>query len=288
MIHTKDGAERSLLPSRRGGDAGRLSGNPVANVYRYRYLVWQLVRSELQVEFRRSFLGMGWLLLVPLIAVGVWILLNGAGVVAPGDTAIPYPAYVLLSTSIWSFFAEAYRGCGRILEANGRLLLMTPFPAEVLAVTAIIAHLIRFVIPLLLNLAVLLLFGVRFTWLALFFPLALLPLLLTGAGLGLLMAPLRLIASDISRLSDEAIRLLMFLTPIVYSPKIAVSILADIIAVNPLTYLIGFPRDLLTVGEWFEPSIFALLAVVSLLFFLFCLYLFLNVEVGVRERLIAN
>jgi len=258
------------------------------NLRTYWFLVQQLVKVEMQVEFRRSFLGMGWLLIVPLVAVAVWILLNGAGVISPGDTGIPYPAYVLLSTSIWGFFAEAYRRCGRLIESYGRLLLSTPFPVETLFAQAVIVHLIRFVIPLGLNLLVLLIFGVRFTAAALLFPFALLPLLLLGCGFGLLIAPLRLIATDITRISDEGIRLLMYLTPIVYAPKVEISFLASIIALNPLTYLVGFPRDLLTKGQFFEPVTFGLCSLGSLLFFLIALWLFRTSEARVRERLIAN
>jgi lipopolysaccharide transport system permease protein len=38
----------------------------------------------------------------------------------------------------------------------------------------------------------------------------------------------------------------MYLTPIVYAPKVEVSFLANIISLKPLTYLVGFSRDLLT------------------------------------------
>lgn len=284
---TKEKHLSPLHQPRSGGLFGQI-GSVVANIKTHRFLVRQLVKIEMQVEFRRSFLGMGWLLIVPLVAVAVWMLLNGAGVISPGDTGIPYPAYVLLSTSIWGFFAEAYRRCGRLLESYGRLLLSTPFPVETLIAQAVIVHLIRFVIPLGLNLIVLLVFGIRFTSAILLFPFALLPLLLLGCGFGLLIAPLRLIATDITRISDEGIRLLMYLTPIVYAPRVEISFLASIIVYNPLTYLVGFPRNLLTNGQFYEPMAFGLCALGSLLFFLIALWLFRTSEARVRERLIAN
>jgi len=278
---------KPLHQQRYGGLVSQI-GSVTTNLRSHWFLVRQLVGVEMQVEFRRSFLGLGWLFIVPLIAVAVWILMNGAGVIDPGDTDVPYPAYVLLSTSIWGFFAEAYRRCGRLLESYGRLLLSTPFPIETLLAQAVIVHLIHFVIPLVLNLIVLLIFGVRFSPAALLFPFALLPLLLLGAGLGLLIAPFRLIATDISRISDEGMRLLMYLTPIVYAPRVDISFLAGIINLNPLTYLVGFPRSLLTSGQFYEPLLFTLCAVASMVFFLACLWLFRTSEARVRERLIAN
>ncbi|OAV44841.1 ABC transporter permease [Lewinella sp. 4G2] len=254
----------------------------------YRYLVRQLVRIDLVTEYRRSFLGLTWLILMPLVSVVIWILLNRAGVLEPGQMDIPYPAYVLLSTSIWGFFSELYKACAKILESNGRLLLMTPFPPQTFVVSALIVHLIRFAIPFGLNIIVLLLFGVKFTWAALLFPFALIPLLLLAAAIGLIASLLKIVAMDLSKLADEGIRLLMFLSPVVYSPKLEVGGLSFIIDINPLTYLISFPRELLTSGTFYRPGLFAICALASLLFFLFALRFFRLAEPRVRERLIAN
>ncbi|WP_187271159.1 ABC transporter permease [Neolewinella aurantiaca] len=254
----------------------------------YSLLVRQLSRVEIRAEFRRSLLGLGWMVLVPLVAVLVWVLLNQAGILNPGDTEVPYPAYVLLSTSVWGFFAEIYRACSRIQEKYGRLLLMTPFPIITLVAQAVVVHLIRFAIPLFLNVAVLWLFGVRFGLAALLFPFALIPLLLLGTGIGLLVSPLRIVVADISRMADEGIRLLMYLTPILYSPKLEIGILSDLVAMNPLTYLIGFPRDLLTNGTFFAPFYFGFFAVLSIVFFLIAFRIFQITEPRIRERLIAN
>ena len=246
------------------------------------------MRVDLVQEYRRSFLGLTWLLLLPLVTVGIWFLLNRAGVIEPGETDVPYPAYVLLSTSIWGFFAELYKACAKILESNGRLLLMTPFPSESFVVAAIGVHLIRFTVPFLLNVIVLLAFGVNFTWAALLFPLALIPLLLLGAAIGLISALLKIVAVDVSKIIDEGIRLLMFLSPVVYSPKIELGRLSFIIDVNPLTYLLSFPRDLLTSGTFFRPELFAVCTGAAILFFLLALRFFRLAEPRVRERLIAN
>lgn len=254
----------------------------------YRFLIQQLVRVNLHRDFKRSFIGLSWLVILPLIAMAVWILLNGAGIVDPGATDIPYPAYVLLSTSIWGFFMEIYRSTSQMLLQQGRLLVTTPFPQEILVAEQVIVHLIRFSIPFGLNIIVLLFFGVSFTWWALLFPFTLLPLLLLGLGIGLLISLMRLVATDIGTLVDEGMRVLMFLTPVVYTPQIQVGWLSDIVAINPLTYLISFSRDVLTNGTFYEPSWYLLCTAFSLLFFLFALRVYIVAQPRVIERLIAT
>lgn len=254
----------------------------------YRFFLKQLIKIDLHTEYKRSFIGLSWLLILPILAVLIWILLNSAGIVSPGDTGIPYPAYVLLSTSIWGFFSEIYRTTSRTLIENGKMMVITNFPIEVLVLQKVIVHLIRFSIPFLLNIIVLLYFGVSFSIAALLFPLSLIPLLLLGLSLGLVIAPLRVVAVDFSHLFDEFIRLLMFLTPIVYAPKIDISWLQSITHWNPLTYLIGFSRELLTEGKLFEAQIYVVCAIACFLFFLLSLRLFRSVQSRILERLITQ
>ncbi len=241
---------------------------------------------SLTTDYKRSFIGLTWLVILPLVSVVIWILLNGAGIIDPGDTSIPYPAYVLLSTSIWGFFAEFYRNVSRVFVTYGRMMSMVAFPRETALLEVLIVHLIRFSIPFALNLVVLLAFGVRFTWWALLFPLTLLPLLLAGAAIGLLVALLRIVAVDLSNLADESIRLLMFLTPVIYTPKLDLGALSFIIDLNPMTYLISFSRDLLTKGTFYRPELYLACVVGTTLFFLLSARIYRNAQARIIERLI--
>lgn len=251
----------------------------------YRFLVWQLVRANIIGGYKKSFIGLAWMFILPLLAVLVWIVLNGAGVVDPGDTGIPYPAYVLLSTSIWGFFLEIYKASSNAIVSNGRLMIMKDFPKEVLIMEKVLVHLINFSIPLALNIAVLLFFGVRFGWLSLLFPLSLLPLLLLGLGIGMIVSVLRVVAVDLCTMVDEGMKLLMFLTPIVYAPRIQAGWLSSFVQWNPLTYLIGFSRDLLAQDAFFEPTGYLFCSLLALLVFLLALVFFRATAKRVLERL---
>ncbi|MCB0565064.1 MAG: ABC transporter permease [Phaeodactylibacter sp.] len=262
--------------------------NIFKNIHAYSFFIRQLVRINILRDFKRSYIGLLWLFILPVLSVIIWILLNGAGIVEPGETGIPYPAFVLLSTSIWGFFAELYRSTSRIFTERGNMMIMARFPHEVLVVERILVHLIRFSIPFLVNIVVLLLFGVRFTWLALLFPLTLLPLLILGMAIGLVVSLLRVVAVDIASLADHGINFLMFLTPVVYAPTIGIGWLSEAIRFNPLTYLIGFSRDVLTQGAFYEPAAWGICTALALLFFLFAVRFFVMSEPKVIERLIDN
>jgi lipopolysaccharide transport system permease protein len=255
-------------------------------LFSFLFLVRQLVKIDITSAYRRSFIGLTWMVITPILSVVAWVLLRGAGILNPGDTGIPYPAYVLLSTSIWSFFLGAYQSTSQVLIAGSRLMVTVQFPHEVLVAKRIMVHLINFVIPFAVNLVVLMIYGVSFSWHLLIFPLSLLPLLLLGVSLGLIVALLRVVAFDFANLFDKAIQFLMFVTPIIYAPKVEIAGLATIIQYNPLTYLIGFSRDLLTKGTFYEPQTYALVSLGVLVLFLISYGFFVKFERDLVERMI--
>jgi len=254
----------------------------------YSFFTQQLVRISMLKDFKRSNIGLLWLFILPILSVISWVMLNGAGIIDPGDSAIPYPAYVLLSTSIWGFFVGIYQSTSNVLRNRGNMITMAHFPHEVLVMEKIWVHLIRFTIPFFINLVVLLLFGIKFTWVALLFPLTLLPLLILGVGMGLIISLFRIVAVDIAQVFDRGIGFLMFLTPVIYTDEIKIAWLSKVVAYNPLTYLVGFSRDVLTQGTFFEPASYSLCIFLTLIFFLFALRIFLLGEPRVIERLIGS
>ncbi len=233
------------------------------------FLVGQLVKADLVTDYKKSFLGLTWMFLLPLLSVLLWIGLHAAGIVDPGDTKIPYPVYVLLSTTLWNFFHEMYRAVSHVLHANARILLLKDFPISILLLKQVLVHLIRFSILMLINLLVIAGFGVHFSAWSILFPFSLLPLLMLATGLGLIIAIFRIVLVDVSTAFDEFMKLLMFLTPVIYSPGIEWPLLKEIVHWNPLSYLIGMARGILTnVGQESAVSysvsiIFALLTLIA-------------------------
>ena len=258
------------------------------NIKKYRYLISQLVRVDILAGYKKSYIGVFWMVIYPILSVIIWIILNSAGIIQPGEASIPYPAYVLLSTSIWGFFIGIYQSTSQIILGGGRMMIMNKFPQEVLIMNKLIVHLILFCIPFIVNVVVLLLYGVRLSWFSFLFPLALIPLLLAGMAIGLVVAILRVVSVDIVSVIDEFLKVLMFLTPIVYTPKLDISGLATFIEWNPLTYLVGFSRDLLIEGSFYEIQSSLVCSLGTFVAFIIAFVFFQTIGPKVLERLITN
>ncbi len=263
-----------------------LSG--IGQVWRhYRFLLHKLTVTSLTLPFKKSFLGAAWLFIQPVIVVLAWVLLHGAGLFDPGATGVPYPAYVLLSTSIWSLFTGLYQHTSQMLVGNAQVIMQHQFPREVFILEKMAVALFQFLIPFALSVLVLLLYGVGFTWHVILFPLAIIPLVLFGSALGILFAMIKAVTSDLTNFFDKAINLVMYITPVVYAADMGSPLLASIIRWNPLTYLLAFPRDLLVGAGWFAPVTFLWVSVASALFFLGTLWYFRKVQPLIMERMIA-
>jgi ABC-type polysaccharide/polyol phosphate export permease len=112
------------------------------------------------------------------------------------------------------------------------------------------------------------------------------PLFFIGAGLGLLVAVLGVVSSEIQKIFDVFLGLLILITPVVYSSKINNPTVQEILKWNPLTYLVGGIRDLMLYGSLKYPERFALTTGLSVLFFLFSWRIFFLSEEKVIEKIL--
>lgn len=229
---------------------------------------------------------MGWLFISPVLGIISWVLMNSTGILNPGDTGIPYPAYVLLSTSIWGLFMGFYGAAAGTLGAGGGFIMQVKYPHEALLIKQLAQHVASFLIGFLMNIVVLIFFGVIPSWKIIFFPVAVLPLLFLGAGIGLIIAVISIVAVEIQRIVDTAFGFLIFLTPVIYAPNQSSGFIQTVTHWNPLTYLVGGVRDLVVYGKIDDWQLFAYSSLFSLVVFIFSWRLFYVSEEKVIEKMI--
>lgn len=259
----------------------------VRNIIKSRELIWQLFRRDFLMSYKKSFLGFGWVIVSPIVGIVSWVFLNSAGVLQPGDTSIPFPAFVLLGSSIWGLFMGFYSSASATLTAGASFINQVKYPHEVLLIKQTTQHLANFTITFFVNILVLLIFGVVPSLGILLFPLAIIPLFFFGAGLGLIISVISVVTSDLTNIINIVLGFVFYLTPIVYLVnKIDNPILKLIIEINPLTYLVGSARDLIIDGTILYPDRYIFVVLGTFLFFLLSWRLFFVSEDKVIERMI--
>lgn len=223
------------------------------NVYNSRELIYQLYRRDLLMQYKKSFLGLGWMFFGPIMGIISWILMNAAGVLAPGDVGVPYPVYVLLSTSLWGLFMNFYSSTSQTLQVAQAYITQVNFHHEALLVKQGLQDLTNFSITLFMNLIIMFAFHVIPHWQIFLLPLFIIPMFMISATMGIIISVANTITTDIQRIASFLLSIFMFITPIIYSSKIKVPVMQMIIHYNPLTYLICGPRDLILYGRMDYP-----------------------------------
>lgn len=256
------------------------------NIISSRELIYQLFKRDFLMAYKKSFLGIGWVLLHPIIGIISWVLMNATGVLQPGEVGIPYPAYVLLSTSIWGLFVGFFTAASDTLGAGAGFILQVKYPHEALLIKQTALQLANFLMSFILIIVVLLFFGVFPDWKIVLFPILVLPLFFIGAGVGLVVSMINVVAIDMQKALIVIVQILMYCTPVIYSSKVSNPLLQNIITWNPLTYLVGGARDLIIYGKMDYLNRYFYAVLLSLLIFMMSWKLFFVSEDKAIEKMI--
>lgn len=251
----------------------RLIGMMFHDLWNSRELAWRLAVRDLSAQYRQTILGLLWAFILPLANTLIWLFLSASGVIAIGQTELPYVVYVLSGTMLWAIFMEAANAPLQQTIAAKPMLTKINFPREALILSGVYQTLLNAIIKIAVLLPAILLLGVRPDWHLILFPLAILALVLAGTALGLLVTPVGMLYGDIGKSLPLMMQFLMYLTPVVF-PVTSSGMAATVFQMNPLTPLIMTARNWLTAAPADQLLDFAAISIatVVLLFMMWVVY----------------
>ncbi|MBA2293237.1 MAG: ABC transporter permease [Gemmatimonadales bacterium] len=211
-----------------------------------RDVIIELVLRDLNLRYKRSFLGIVWSLVTPLAQLLVLRFIFTA--VLPLD--VPnYTAFLFIGILVWSWLQTALdQAAGTIVE-NRELVRLAGFPVAILPVVTVAANLTQFLFALPI-LAVFLWFGgaTPLTAAPLLLPLLIAIQFLMLLSLAYFIAALHVRFRDIKHLLQIILMLGFYLTPVFYELRQAPTEYALIYVLNPMVHLIGAYRAILLHG----------------------------------------
>jgi lipopolysaccharide transport system permease protein len=228
----------------------------VRELLSYRTLLRELVIREFRAKYKRSWLGVLWSLLNPLLLMLVYTLVFS--VIARVKIA-NYPMLLLPGLLAWNFLSGALGQGVTSVVRHADLIKKVYLPREVLPVATVGANLINFGISLVLLVPFILFFHIHEGW-----PLLLLPVLIVleaifVTGAALLVASLDVYLRDIEHLIQVLLLIWFFATPIIYpySGGLLSQRVSTILLVNPLTWLMDSYQRILYWNLWPRPEFLA-------------------------------
>lgn len=220
----------------------------VLDLFRARELAWRLFLRDLSGQYRQSVLGYLWLILPPLVSMGVWVFLQSTNVLNVGGTSIPYPVFVLTGLVLWEAFVTALMAPLTVVEGAAPMLAKINFPREALLMAAFAQAAFQTGVRLILLVGVLIYYQLSPSAGVLLAPLGLVSLMLLGFVVGILLLPIAMLYGDVGRTIHVITPVWFFLTPAVYPPP--TSWPASLLTwANPVSPLLITTRQWLTNGE---------------------------------------
>lgn len=239
--------------------------NALIAVKKYRFLIRQLVSRDFKTKYKRSFLGVFWSFLNPLLTMTVqYIVFSNLF-----RFDIPYyPVYLITGIVIFNFFTEATNMALGSIVGNAGLITKVYMPKYIYPLTRVLSSLVNLVISLIPLMLVVLFSGIIPN--KAYFLVIIVLLCVTGfsLGIGLLLAAAMVFFRDVQFLWGVMTMIWMYLTPIFYPESILPDSVAWVLDINPLYYFVTFARTCIIDGISPEPFIYvqcALMALGSLL-----------------------
>ena len=211
-----------------------------------------LTRREIRSRFIGSSAGWLWLVVNPVLLLGVYAIVFGIifNARAPSGLDMPFVAWLAVALWPWLGFSEGILRASESMPQHAGLISKVPMRRELLTISSATASFLLQLAGYIVVLVVMALLGVQLT-LAGFANavLVLAVLLLLSNALGLFAATLRVFFADIQQVLPTLMMLWFFLTPILYSPEYLPDELKGLVYANPLAGLMGDLRAALLEGQ---------------------------------------
>lgn len=217
----------------------RLLDLKLKEVWEYRDLIVLFTRRSFSVSFKQTILGPLWLFINPLLSSLMYMIVFG-NIAKLGTDGIPQLPFYLSGTALWGYFSVCVTNNASTFTGNANLFGKVYFPRLAVPVSNVLSAAIRFLIQMLMVVALLIYYiilgALPLRPLALFvLPAILLWFGLLGMGVGILISSMTTKYRDLGVLVGFGVQLWMYGTPVVYPLSTIEGTLKTLVLVNPVS-----------------------------------------------------
>lgn len=222
----------------------------IRNFMKYRFLLAELVKKGITLKYRRSYLGLIWTMLEPLLNMIILTIVFGT---LFGNTDKTFPIYILTGRLLYSFFSIGTNTALKSIQSNAAMIKKVYVPKYLYPLSCIIYNYIIFGLSLIVLVGACIVLQVYPTVYAVFTIVPLLLLLLLTTAVGLILATLTTFFRDVEYLWSVALMLIMYMCAIFYYPDaLMASKFSWLLKYNPLYRIIEAFRDLILYDKMFN------------------------------------
>lgn len=207
------------------------------------YRTFSIAKYELLADMRDSKLGIFWNFASPAIQVFTYWFVFGYVLQKKSVGELPYIVWMLGGMVVWFFISPCItEGCNAVFSKS-EVISRMKFPVSILPLTVVLKKLFNHFCLLIVVLIVFIVKGYYPTiyWIGLLY--YMLCAILFAFALTLTTSVLNMLARDVKKLITSCMRLLLYMTPILWSIDSLPSWMAKIVRCNPIYYIVQGYRD---------------------------------------------
>ena len=219
----------------------------------YIFVIRQLVAREIKRKYSRSYLGILWSVLNPLLNM---IVLSVIFTTMFRRSIENYPLYLLTGQTIWQLFTGATNAAMTSLVDNRVMLTRVKFPRVIFPIARVYSALVNYLYTFAAYLVVLVFFRIKPAPTMLLAPVIVLCLTLFSLGMGYLLSVVYVFFADIKYLYSVLLSLWMYCSAIFYPVEGLPALMQTVVRANPVYNYIACMRNAMlyntmpTGAEW--------------------------------------
>jgi len=215
-------------------------GSSLKDLWSYRQLIISQVRRDFLLNYQQTILGPVWILLQPIFTLVTFVAVFFK-MVGISTGSVPAVLFYFSGIVLWGFFSDSFGSTSFTFKENAQLFSKIYFPRIIMPLSVIGTHFLRFLVQLVLLILIIIFFvlfqGFSFTWSiwVLTFPVAIFFVGLIGLSMGLFFSVLTAKYRDMINMVNLGLRLLMFVTPVIYPMGFVPENVRWLVQINPLS-----------------------------------------------------
>ncbi|MFK7699178.1 ABC transporter permease [Pseudomonas caspiana] len=246
-------------------------------------LAWDLARRDLQAKYKRSFLGIFWMLLTPLCLLCVYtIVFSGILKISwnePGSTtSVGFVLPFFIGLSVYLLLADIVNSSTTLFSSKRTYVVKSPFPLWVLWLANLMRAYVHGIIYAAIVLVLCLIYSVL-SWQSIAWSLVLLiPIVALISSTSLILSVIGPFIGDISEAVRLLMRVLFYAAPISYPLSLAPETYRFLLWLNPLTVIVEPLRNALVFGHGPSVIVLSLLMAAAVILIVFSKWLFNRIK----------
>jgi lipopolysaccharide transport system permease protein len=223
----------------------------LAELWRYRELLWFLALRDVKLRYKQTALGAAWAVIQPLFTMIVFSVFFGRLGGIPSD-GVPYPLFALCALLPWQLFAYALTQSSNSVVNEQRLITKVYFPRLIVPAASVLSGLVDFAVAFVLLLGMMGYYAAAGDyrgspgWALLAVPLFVLFAVAAALAVGLWLAALNVQYRDFRYTIPFLTQFWMFASPVAYPSSLVPERWRPLYGLNPMAGVIeGFRWALL-------------------------------------------